>query len=141
DEYFADGLTEEILNSLAQLPELLVTARTSSFAFKGQDLPIQDIASQLNVRHIVEGSVRRSGERLRVTAQLIRASDGFHLWSENYDSTEQDTIAVQEDIAEEIAQALNVVMDADKREAMRRAGLRDVAAFIALQKANELYEK
>jgi TolB-like protein len=141
DEYFADGLTEEILNSLAQLPELLVTARTSSFAFKGQDRPVQEIAQELNVRHIVEGSVRRSGERLRVTAQLIRAADGFHLWSENYDSTEQDTIAVQEDIAEEIAQALNVVMDAEKREAMRRAGLRDVAAFIALQKGNELYEK
>jgi len=141
DEYFADGLTEEILNSLAQLPELLVTARTSSFAFKGQDMPVQDIATQLNVQHVVEGSVRRSGDRLRVTAQLIRASDGFHLWSENYDSTEQDTIAVQEDIAEAIAQALDVVMDDTKREKMRRAGLRDVPAFIALQKANELYEK
>ena len=140
DEYFADGLTEEILNSLAQLPELLVTARTSSFAFKGQELPVQDIAAQLNVRHIVEGSVRRSGERLRVTAQLIRAADGFHLWSENYDSTEQDTIAVQEDIAAKIAQALDVVLDDAKREAMRKAGLRDVPAFIAVQKANEHYE-
>jgi len=140
DGYFADGLTEEILNSLAQLPELLVTARTSAFSFKGQDLPVQEIAAQLGVRHIVEGSVRRSGERLRVTAQLIRAEDGFHLWSENYDSTEQDTIAVQEDIAAEIAQALDVVLDDDKREAMRRAGLRDVPAFIALQKANEYYE-
>ena len=87
DEYFADGLTEEILNSLAQLPELLVTARTSAFSFKGQDLPVQEIAAVLGVNHIVEGSVRRSGERLRVTAQLIRADDGFHLWSENYDST------------------------------------------------------
>jgi adenylate cyclase len=141
DEYFADGLTEEILNSLAQLPELLVTARTSSFAFKGQDRPVQEIARELNVRHVVEGSVRRSGDRLRVTAQLIRAADGFHLWSENYDSTEQDTIAVQEDIAEKIAQALDVVLDESKREAMRLAGLRDVPAFIALQKANELYEE
>jgi len=140
DGYFADGLTEEILNSLAQLPELLVTARTSAFAFKGQDLPVQEIAQQLGVRHIVEGSVRRAGERLRVTAQLIRAEDGFHLWSENYDSTEQDTIAVQEDIAAKIAQALDVVLDDDRREAMRRAGLRDVPAFIALQKANEHYE-
>ncbi len=140
DGYFADGLTEEILNSLAQLPELLVTARTSSFAFKGQDMPVQDIAAQLGVRHVVEGSVRRSGERLRVTAQLIRAEDGFHVWSENYDSTEQDTIAVQEDIAEKIAVAMDVVLDADKREAMRRAGLRDVEAFIALQKGLERYE-
>jgi TolB-like protein len=141
DGYFADGLTEEILNALSQLPELLVTARTSAFALKGQDLPVQDIAARLGVRHIVEGSVRRSGERLRVTAQLIRAEDGFHLWSENYDSTAEDAIDVQEDIAEQIALAMDVVLDDDKREAMRRAGLRDVAAFIALQKGNELMEK
>jgi adenylate cyclase len=134
DEYFADGLTEEILNSLAQLPELLVTARTSVFQLKGQDLSVQDIASRLGVRHVVEGSVRRSGDRLRVTAQLIRAADGFHLWSENYDSVEQDTIEVQEDIAEKIASALDVVLDDRRRELMRQVGLRDVEAFIALQK-------
>jgi len=141
DEYFADGLTEEILNSLAQLPELLVTARTSAFSFKGQEVPVQEIAEALGVRHIVEGSVRRSGDRLRVTAQLIRADDGFHLWSENYDSTSEDTIAVQEDIAEKIALAMDVVMDEEKREAMRKAGLRNVEAFIAFQKGAALYEK
>ena len=141
DEYFADGLTEEILNSLAQLPELLVTARTSAFSFKGQEVPVQEIAEKLGVRHIVEGSVRRSGDRLRVTAQLIRANDGFHLWSENYDSTSDDTIAVQEDIAEKIAVAMDVVMDEGKRELMRKAGLRDVEAFVAFQKGRDLYEK
>ena len=124
DEYFADGLTEEILNSLAQLPELLVTARTSAFSFKGRDIPVQEIATALGVRHIVEGSVRKSGERLRVTAQLIRANDGFHLWSETYDSTSADTIAVQENIAEKIAVAMDIVLDEGKREAMRQAGLR-----------------
>lgn len=139
DEYFADGLTEEILNSLAQLPELLVTARTSAFSFKGQDLPVQEIAGKLGVRNIVEGSVRRSGDRLRVTAQLVRADDGFHLWSENYDSTSEDTIAVQEDIAEKIALAMDVVLDEEKRASMRQAGLRDVEAFIAFQKGRELY--
>jgi adenylate cyclase len=139
DEYFADGLTEEILNSLAQLPELLVTARTSAFSFKGQDINVQEIARKLGVNHIVEGSVRRSGERLRVTAQLIRAEDGFHLWSENYDSTSEDTISVQEDIAEKIADAMNVVMNDTKRELMRNVGLRDVEAFIAYQKGTELY--
>jgi len=139
DEYFADGLTEEILNSLAQLPELLITARTSSFHFKDQKIPVQEIAKTLGVQHIVEGSVRRSGERLRVTAQLIRAADGFHMWSENYDSTSNDTIQVQEDIAEKIAEALDVVMDDDKREAMRKAGLRNVEAFVDFQKARELY--
>jgi TolB-like protein len=140
DEYFADGLTEEILNSLAQLPELLVTARTSAFQFKGQDLPVQEIAERLGVRHIVEGSVRRSGDRLRVTAQLVRAEDGFHLWSENYDSTARDTIDVQEDIAEQIASALEVVLDERRRETMRQAGLRDVEAFIALQKGYERFD-
>ncbi len=141
DEYFADGLTEEILNALAQLPELLVTARTSAFSFKGQDVPVQEIAAALGVNHIVEGSVRRSGERLRVTAQLIRAADGFHLWSKNYDSTSTDTIAVQENIAEQIASALNVVLDQSKREAMKKAGLRDVEAFTLYQKGMEIYER
>ncbi len=139
DEFFADGMTEEILNSLAQLPELLVTARTSAFSFKGQDIPIQQIAEALGVQHVVEGSVRRSGDRLRVTAQLIRADDGFHLWSENYDSTSEDTIEVQENIAEKIAVALEIVLDEDKREAMRRAGLRNVEAFTLYQKGWDLY--
>ena len=89
DEYFADGLTEEILNSLTRVPELLVTARTSAFHFKGLDVPIPDIAEALGVAHVVEGSVRRDGDRLRVTAQLIRANDGFHLWSKNYDQRQR----------------------------------------------------
>jgi TolB-like protein len=141
DEYFADGLTEEILNSLAQLPELLVTARTSAFSFKGQDVPVQDIAAALGVQHIVEGSVRRSGDRLRVTAQLVRAEDGFHLWSENYDSTSADTIAVQENIAEKIAVALDIVLDERKRESMRQAGLRNIEAFTAYQKGVEYFDR
>jgi len=141
DGYFADGLTEEILNALAQLPELLVTARTSAFSFKGQDVPVQEIAAKLGVAHIVEGSVRRSGDRLRVTAQLIRASDGFHLWSNNYDSNSSDTIAVQEDIAGNIALALNVVLDENKRAQMQQNGLRDVEAFIAFQRGLELYQQ
>jgi TolB-like protein len=141
DEFFADGMTEEILNSLAQLPELLVTARTSAFSFKGQDISIQEIAKTLGVQHVVEGSVRRSGERLRVTAQLIRADDGFHLWSENFDSTSEDTIEVQENIAEEIAVALEVVLDENKRNAMRLAGLRDIEAFTLYQKGRDLFER
>ena len=141
DEFFADGMTEEILNSLAQLPELLVTARTSAFSFKGKDIPIQQIAETLGVQHVVEGSVRRSGDRLRVTAQLIRANDGFHLWSETFDSTSEDMIEVQENIAEEIAVALEVVLDENKRKAMRLAGLRDIEAFTAYQKGMDLYER
>jgi TolB-like protein len=140
DEYFADGLTEEILNSLAQLPELLVTSRTSAFSFKGTELAVQEIAQALGVAHVVEGSVRRSGDRLRVTAQLIRANDDTHLWSENYDSTSTDAIEVQEDIAEQIAVAMDIVLDEDKRKAMRDVGLRDPEAFTLYQKGTEVFE-
>ena len=134
DEYFADGLTEEILNSLTRIPELLVTARTSAFFFKGQDIPIPEIAVKLGVAHIVEGSVRRDGNRLRVTAQLIRASDGFHLWSKNYDRETEDTFGVQTDIAEEISSALGVVLDDAQLARMHADGIRNPEAFIALQK-------
>jgi TolB-like protein len=140
DEFFADGLTEEILNSLTRVPELLVTARTSAFHFKGQDIPIPAIAKSLGVAHVVEGSVRRSGDRLRVTAQLIRAADGFHLWSENYDRDTEDTFGVQTDIAEEIATALGVYLDEDAVAAMTAAGLRHAEAYVLYQKARKLYE-
>ena len=139
DEYFADGLTEEILNSLTRLPELLVTARTSSFHFKGQDLPVPEIAAALGVAHVVEGSVRRDGSRLRVTAQLIRAEDGFHLWSENYDRDSADTFGVQTDIAEKIAIALDVVLDEKRRAEMLETGVRNPEAFVAFQKGVELF--
>jgi TolB-like protein len=141
DEYFADGLTEEILNSLTRIPKLLVTARTSSFHFKGQDIPIPEIADKLGVAHVVEGSVRRDGNRLRVTAQLIRAADGFHLWSQNYDRETVDTLGVQTDIAEEISAALGVVLDEDQQAFMRDAGIRNPDAFIALQKGYEAFDR
>ena len=137
DEYFADGLTEEILNSLARLPELLVTARTSAFAFKNTDVSVPEIARQLGVAHIVEGSVRRSGEQLRITAQLIRASDGFHLWSETYDRSSADSLGVQGEIAGKVAAALDVVLDQEELARMRTSGLRNPEAFIAYQKGAE----
>jgi TolB-like protein len=139
DEYFADGLTEEILNSLTRIPELLVTARTSAFHFKGEDIPIPDIAATLGVAHVVEGSVRRSGDRLRVTAQLIRAQDGFHLWSETYDHDSSDAFGVQTDIAEKIATALDVVLDDAQLEKMRSVGLQNPEAYVAFQKGVALY--
>ncbi len=141
DGYFADGLTEEILNSLSRLPELLVTARTSSFHFKDKNLPIPEIAATLGVEHIVEGSIRRSGERVRITAQLIRAEDGFHMWSNTYDRTLEDVFAVQEDIAENIAGTLDVVLNEENRQKMRDARIDDVEAFIAYQKGVEMMSK
>ncbi|MDH3512825.1 MAG: hypothetical protein OER85_18445, partial [Gammaproteobacteria bacterium] len=137
DEYFADGLTEEILNSLARLPELLVTARTSAFAFKGLDVSVPEIAGKLGVAHVVEGSVRRSGEQLRITAQLIRAGDGFHLWSDTYDRSSADSFGVQGEIAEKVAAALGVVLDQEQLAKMRTSGLRNPEAFIAFQKGLE----
>jgi TolB-like protein len=133
-EWFADGLTEEILNSLAMLNELQVTARTSSFYFKGKNLPVPEIAKKLGVSYIVEGSVRRNDVTLRITAQLIRASDGSHLWSNTYDRPVSDVLNVQENVAESIAQALDVVLDDKRRAEMFASGTRDVAAFESFHK-------
>jgi len=141
DAYFADGLTEEILNSLAQVPELLVTARTSAFTFKGQDMPLPEIALKLGVAHVVEGSVRRAGDRLRVTAQLIRASDGFHLWSQTYERSTADSFGVQDEIAGKVATALGVVLDEQQVKSMRSVGLRNPEAFVLYQQALELLGK
>ncbi len=108
DEYFSDGLAEEILNFLSQIPGLKVIARTSSFAFRGKEQDITKIAETLRVRTILEGSVRRAGSRVRVTAQLIDAEDGSHLWSQRYDRDLADVFAVQDEIAQAIASALRV---------------------------------
>jgi TolB-like protein len=130
-EWFADGLTEEILNSLARTPDLLVAARTSSFGYKGSSESIPTIASELGVDHVLEGSVRKGGDRLRITAQLIRADDGFHLWSETYDRTPNDIIAIQEEIAIRIATALETAMDPEALAEMMSAGTRSVPAYEA----------
>ena len=108
NEYFSDGLAEEILNCLAQIPGLKVIARTSSFAFRGKEQDITEIAETLRVRTILEGSVRRAGSRVRVTAQLIDAEDGSQLWSQRYDRELADVFAVQDEIAQAIASALRV---------------------------------
>ena len=108
DEYFGDGLAEEIINALAQIPGLKVIARTSAFAFKGQHTDIRKIADALGVTTVLEGSVRRSGNRLRVTAQLITAADGTHAWSQRYDRELADVFDVQDEIATAIASALRV---------------------------------
>jgi TolB-like protein len=141
DEYFADGLTEEILTSLTRVPDLLVTARTSAFHFKGKNTPITEIAKSLGVAHVVEGSVRRNGDQLRVTAQLIRAADGFYLWSNSYDRETRDTFSVQTHIAERIAEALDVVLDAEQIGRMGRFGIRDPDVYVSYQKAFELYNE
>jgi serine/threonine-protein kinase len=107
-DYFSDGITEEIINALAQIPGLRVAARASSFAFRGKAVDLSEVAAKLRVAAVLEGSVRRSGNRLRVTAQLIDARAGFHLWSERYDREVVDVFAIQEEIAQALAQRLQV---------------------------------
>jgi TolB-like protein/Tfp pilus assembly protein PilF len=109
-EYFSDGISEEILNVLVRTPGLQVAARTSSFAFKGSAREISQIARELNVRLVLEGSVRKQGERVRVTAQLIDATSGFHLWSESFDRELRDIFAIQDEIARAVATALDVTL-------------------------------
>ncbi len=112
NEYFSDGISEELLNVLAKIPELKVSARTSAFFFKGKQVPISEIARQLGVAYVVEGSVRKAGERLRITAQLINAADGFHLWSDTFDRDAKDVFAVQDEIAGLIARNLSIKLAA-----------------------------
>jgi TolB-like protein/Flp pilus assembly protein TadD len=112
NEYFSDGISEELLNVVAKIPGLKVTARTSSFYFKGKDLPIADIAHQLGVAYVVEGSVQKAGDRVRITAQLIKAADGFQVWSDRFDRDLKDIFAVQDEIAGVIARNLSLKLGA-----------------------------
>jgi TolB-like protein/Flp pilus assembly protein TadD len=109
-EYLSDGLAEELLNLLAKIPELRVAARTSAFAFKNKSEDVQTVAKKLHVAHILEGSVRKSGNRVRITAQLIRADSGYHLWSETYDRDLTDIFKLQDEIAGAVVQALKVTL-------------------------------
>ena len=139
NEFFSDGVSEEILNSLARIDGMQVVGRTSSFQFKGKNDDLREIGARLGVANVLEGSVRREGDRARITAQLVRASDGIHLWSQTYDRTVKDTLAVQLDIAEQVAGVLNVVLDDRQRARMHDAGVKNVDAFIAYQKGWKLY--
>ena len=107
-EYFSDGIAEELLNLLAQVAQLRVIARTSSFSFKGQSVPIEEIARRLNVSHVLEGSVRKSGNKVRITAQLVRAVDSAHVWSATYDRSLDDIFAVQDEIAAKVVEQLKI---------------------------------
>ncbi len=113
DQFLADGLSEELLNVLAQINDLKVVSRTSSFAFRDSELGVQQIGETLNVAHVLEGSVRRSGDRLRITAQLINVDDGYHLWSDTYDRDSDDVLAIQDDIARRVSKALQSALVSD----------------------------
>lgn len=136
--YFADGISEEILNVLVRIPDLQVAGRTSSFAFRGQDQDLRIIGDALDVSHVLEGSVRRSGTRLRITAQLIRSEDGFHLWSETYDREIADIFDIQDEIAGAVANELATSLGLDTG-AVSVARTSDLAAYESFLHARQLY--
>ncbi len=128
-EYFSDGISEEIINMLAQVQELKVIGRTSSFAFKGQNINLKVIGEQLNVTHILEGSVRKAGNKLRVTAQLIEVSHGFHLYSEKFDRELEDIFAIQDEISEAILNATKIKLFGEPKETIGEAYSDNVKAY------------
>jgi adenylate cyclase len=129
NEYFSDGISEEILNLLVKLPQLQVASRTSSFFFKGKEIDIPMVAAKLDVGTILEGSVRRSGNRVRITAQLIDVASDSTLWAEAYDRELQDVFAIQDDIAQSIVDALKVTLSPKERRAIQYVATADVGAY------------
>jgi len=136
NEYFVDGLTEEILNRVAQITDLKVPGRTSSFAFKGKNNDLRQIGAALGVAHVLEGSVRKSADRLRITVQLVRTANGYHLWSQSYDRELDDVFAIQEDIARAIADALSVQLKLTSEKAQQPT--RDMVAYNQYLEARSL---
>lgn len=129
NEYFSDGLSEELINTLVMIDGLKVAARTSAFAFRGQERDVREIGAELGVAHVLEGSVRKAGDRVRITAQLIQTEDGFHLWSETYDRQLDDIFAVQEEIAEAITGQLELTLTAEDRNSLARRRTEDLEAY------------
>ncbi|NNE05356.1 MAG: hypothetical protein HKN15_06500 [Xanthomonadales bacterium] len=140
NEYFSDGISEEILNALAQVGELKVAGRTSSFAFKGKGEDLRTIGETLGVANILEGSVRKSGNKVRITAQLIQASDGFHLWSETYDRELTDIFAIQDEIAETILEQLKLTLMGEQPDLIASATT-DVQTYELYLRARQLVHK
>jgi TolB-like protein/Tfp pilus assembly protein PilF len=141
NEYFSDGISEEILNVLASIPNLKVAARTSAFAYKGTNTNISQIARELGVNHILEGSVRKSGNQVRITAQLIKADDGFHLWSANYDRELNNIFAIQDEIAGSIADELKVSLELEKGATGNLTGTISIDAYEYYLKGMSLWHQ
>ncbi len=137
-EYFSDGISEELLNLLAKIPELRVISRSSSFSFKNKDIEIPEVAKQLNVAHVLEGSVRKAGSRIRITAQLIEARSDTHLWSQVYDRELDDIFAIQDEVATAISRALKLELTSVKKPAVRSeapAPVEEPAAWSGITKS------
>ena len=140
-EHFSDGISEEIINMLAQVPGLKVTGRTSSFAFKGKNMDLRFIGEQLKVSHILEGSVRKSGNKLRITAQLIKVADGYHLYSEKFDRELEDIFAIQDEISLAILNAIKIKLFGAEKEAVLKKYTDNVEAYELYLKGRYHYNK
>ncbi|MBI4719784.1 MAG: protein kinase, partial [Chitinivibrionia bacterium] len=127
--YFCDGIAEEIINALTKIKNLQVISRTSAFSFKGKTEDAREIGKKLGVSTLLEGSVRKSGDRIRITAQLISVEDGYHIWSEKYDRELKDVFAIQDEIAQKIFSALQVRLTSSEKQAVERSATHDVVAY------------
>lgn len=140
-DYFADGISEDIITGLSKLPQLFVIARNSSFTFKGQNVNVQEAGAKLGVRHVLEGSVRKSGNRVRITAQLIDAASGGHIWAERFDRDLTDIFAVQDDVTQHIVGALAVNLTADDRRRLAPEHPRSTEAYDCFLQGRELWHR
>ena len=141
NEYFSDGVAEEILNSLAKVKDLKVAGRTSSFFFKGKNERLGTIGKALGVAHVLEGSVRKQGNQLRITAQLIRVSDGFQMWSETFDGTDADIFALQEKIAQQVTSELQVALSAGQQGRLVEVGTSSPVAYALFLQATAIFNR
>jgi adenylate cyclase len=140
-DYFADGISEDIITALSKLSQLFVVARNSSFTFKGQNVHVQDVGTKLGVRHVLEGSVRKAGNRVRITAQLIDATSGGHLWAERFDRDLTDIFAVQDDVTRHIVGALEVNLTADDQQRLSFEHTRNAEAYDCFLRGRELWHR
>jgi serine/threonine protein kinase/Flp pilus assembly protein TadD len=140
NEYFTDGMAEEIINALTKIQSLRVASRTSSFAFKGKNEDINEIGRKLRVSTVLEGSVRKMGNRLRITAQLVNVADGYHLWSERYDREMEDVFAIQDDISQAIVKALRVILSEGEKKAIESSRTDNLQAYEFYLRGRQFFE-
>jgi serine/threonine protein kinase/tetratricopeptide (TPR) repeat protein len=140
NEYFTDGMAEEIINALNKVQSLRVAARTSSFAFKGKNEDVGEIGRKLKVSTVLEGSVRKMGNRLRITAQLVNVADGYHLWSERYDREMEDVFAIQDDISQAIVKALKVILSEGEKKQIEKVRAENVQAYDYYLRGRQYYQ-
>ncbi|MFB0505403.1 MAG: adenylate/guanylate cyclase domain-containing protein [Thermodesulfobacteriota bacterium] len=138
-EYFSDGITEEIITALAKIPQLFVIARNSTFIYKGRPVKVQQVSEELGVRYVLEGGVRKAGDRVRITAQLIDAITGRHLWAERYDGAIGDVFALQDKVTRKIVAALAVKLTLEEKDLVANTGTENVAAYDAFLQGREHY--